>query len=46
MKLKKFGSMYWSKQNIITHIQPFYGLLGYCQGLPGWASIRKLKPGR
>jgi len=24
--------------------QPFYGLLGFCPGLPGWVSIRKVKP--
>jgi len=28
-----------------THTQPFYGPPGFCPGLPGWASIRKVKPG-
>jgi len=29
-----------------THTQPFYGPLGFCLGVPRWASIRKVKPGR
>jgi len=29
-----------------THTHPFYGPLGFCLGLPGWASTRKVKPGR
>jgi len=29
-----------------THKQPFYGPLGFCPGLPGWAGTRKVKPGR
>jgi len=28
------------------HAQPFYGPLGFCPGLPGWVSTRKVKPGR
>jgi len=28
----------------IMHTQPFYGLLGFCPGLPRWASTRKVKP--
>ena len=28
------------------HAQPFYGPLGFCPGLSGWASTRKVKPGR
>jgi len=32
--------------NYTTYIQPFYGPLGFCPGLLGWASTRKLKPGR
>jgi len=27
-----------------THTQPFYGSLGFCPGLPGWAGTRKAKP--
>jgi len=27
-----------------THTQPFYGPLGFCSGLPGWAGTRKVKP--
>jgi len=27
-----------------THIQVFYGPLGFCPGLPRWASTRKVKP--
>jgi len=26
--------------------QPFYGPLGFCPGLPGWADTRKVPPGR
>ena len=29
-----------------THIQPFYGPLGFCLRLSGWASTRKVKSGR
>jgi len=29
-----------------THTQPFYCSSGICPGLPGWAGIRKVKPGR
>jgi len=29
-----------------TQRQPFYGPLGFCPGLPGWASTRKVKPGK
>jgi len=29
-----------------THTQPFYGPLGFCPELPGWAGTRKIKPGR
>jgi len=32
--------------SIYAHTQPFYRLLGFCLGLPGWASTRKVKPGR
>ena len=29
-----------------THTQPFYCSSGICPGPPGWAGIRKVKPGR
>jgi len=29
-----------------THTQPFYGPLGFCPGIPRWASTRRVKPGR
>jgi len=28
-----------------TYTQSFYGTSGFCPGLPGWASTRKVKPG-
>jgi len=38
----------WDYAHTHTHtrMQPFYSLLGFCPGLPGWASTRKVKPGR
>jgi len=29
-----------------AHTYTFYGPLGFCLGLPGWAGIGKVKPGR
>jgi len=33
---------------LLLLLQPFYGLRppGLCPGLPGWAGIKKVKPGR
>jgi len=31
---------------LLLLLQPFYGPPGLCVGLPGWASIRKVKPER
>jgi len=36
----------WKRTHKHTHTKPFYGPLGFCPGLPRWAGIRKVKPGR
>jgi len=36
----------FSSVHDVTHTQLFYGPLGFCLGLPGWAGTWKVKPGR
>jgi len=38
-----FHIIFHTSPNTHTHTQPFYGPLGFCLGLPGWAGSRKVK---